>query len=311
MEKRKTGPRGPASGSPTALRAARSAERPSQSSAGPATVPELVAAKGKRRLVMVTAADEPMARLADEAGVDVVLVGDSLAMSALGRPDTLSVTIDEMLHHTRAVARGARRALVVGDMPFGSYQASPADAVRNACRFVAEGGARAVKLEGHRPHEIEAITAAGVPAVGHLGLTPQSVHRFGGYRVQGRERDQALTLLAHARDLESAGASLIVLEAMPAALGEAITRAVGVPTIGIGAGAACDGQVLVFADLLGLSAGPSPRFVRRYADLAGVVRDAFSAFAEDVRGGRYPADTECYPTPPGLAAALARRARRA
>lgn len=269
------------------------------------TVPDVTAAKGVRRLVMVTATDEPSARLADAAGVDLVLVGDSLAMASLGRPDTLSVTMDEMVHHTRAAAAGARRALLVADMPFGSYQASVGDAVRNACRLVAEGGARAVKLEGPRAAEVAAIAAAGIPVVAHLGLTPQSVHAFGGYRVQGREAARALDLLARARDLEAAGAFLLVLEAVPPALGAAITRTLTIPTIGIGAGPDCDGQVLVLADLLGLSVGPAPRFVRRYAELGEAIRAAVAAFAADVRGGRYPAGAECYPDPPGLVEALA------
>ena len=268
------------------------------------TVPELVAAKGKRRLVMVTAADEPSARLADRAGVDIVLVGDSLAMVALGRADTLSVTLDEMIHHTRAAATGVRRALLVGDMPFGSYQTSVPDAVRSAVRLVAEGGARAVKLEGPRALEVAAIAAAGIPAMGHLGLTPQSLHRIGGYRVQGRDREQALSLVEHARALEEAGAFCLVLEAIPPPLGAAITRAVGIPTIGIGAGPDCDGQVLVFADLVGLSEPPLPRFVRRYAELGATIQSALEAFAADVRAGRYPAEAECYPTPSGLEEAL-------
>jgi 3-methyl-2-oxobutanoate hydroxymethyltransferase len=270
------------------------------------TVPQIVASKGQRRLVMVTASDEPAARLADHAGVDIVLVGDSLAMASLGRPDTLSITLDEMVHHTRAATAGVSRALLVADMPFGSYQASVPDAVRSAVRLVAEGGARAVKLEGPRPAEVAAITAAGIPVVGHLGLTPQSLHRLGGYHVQGRDLEQALMLIEQARALEQAGAFLLVLEAVPAPLGAAITRAVGIPTIGIGAGPTCDGQVLVFADLLGLSKPPAPRFVRRYAELSTVIREALAAFATDVREGRYPTDAECYPSPPGLAEALAR-----
>lgn len=270
------------------------------------TVPQIVAAKGVRRLVMVTASDHPSARLADRAGVDAVLVGDSLAMASLGRPDTLSITLDEMVHHTRAAATGVSRALLVTDMPFGSYQATVPDAVRSAVRLVAEGGARAVKLEGPRPAEVSAIASAGIPVVGHLGLTPQSLHRLGGYHVQGRDLDQALMLIEQARTLELAGVFLLVLEAVPAPLGAAITRAVGIPTIGIGAGPGCDGQVLVFADLLGLSEPPTPRFVRRYAELSTIICEALAAFAADVREGRYPADTECYPSPPGLADALAR-----
>jgi 3-methyl-2-oxobutanoate hydroxymethyltransferase len=268
------------------------------------TVPELVATKGSRRLVMVTAADEPSARLADRAGVDIVLVGDSLAMASLGRPDTLSVTLDEMIHHTRAAAAGVTRALLIADLPFGSYQTSVPDAVRSAVRLVAEGGARGVKLEGPRPLETAAIAAAGIPVIGHLGLTPQSLHRMGGYRVQGRDREHALELLEQARALEQAGAFLLVLEAVPAPVGAAITRATRIPTIGIGAGPDCDGQVLVFADLVGLSEPPLPRFVRRYADIGATIQKAVESFAADVRAGRYPAAAECYPTPPGLAEAL-------
>jgi 3-methyl-2-oxobutanoate hydroxymethyltransferase len=279
--------------------------------ARPVTVPEIVATKGRRRLVMVTATDEPSARWADRAGVDLVLVGDSLGMAALGRPDTLSVTMDEMVHHTRAAAAGARRALLVADMPFGSYQASPREAVHNAVRLVAQGGARAVKLEGPRGDEVAAIAAAGIPVMGHLGLTPQSVHSLGGYRVQGKDLRAARALLEQARAIEEAGAFLVVLEAIPAPLGAAITRALRVPTIGIGAGPECDGQVLVFADLLGLSEGTLPRFVRRYADLGTIIKDALERFAEDVREGRYPADTECYPSPEGLAERLEAIAREA
>ncbi len=304
MESRKTGDRGQGTGDRTP------AHPTNQDKATPLTAPEIVASKGRQRLVMVTATDEPSGRIADRAGVDLVLVGDSLAMAALGRPDTLSVTMDEMIHHTRAVAAGVRRALLVADMPFGSYQTSVADAVRNACRLVAEGGARAVKLEGPREAEVAAIARAGVPVVAHLGLTPQSVHRFGGYRVQARELDEAATLVAAAEALAAAGAFLLVLEAIPAPVAALVTRRLAIPTIGIGAGGDCDGQVLVWADLLGLSEGPLPRFVRRYAELGRIVEDAVSAFAADVRGGLYPAAAECYPEPPGLAAALAERCRK-
>ncbi len=273
----------------------------------PVTVPDIRAAKGARRLVMVTVTDEPSARWADRAGVDLLLVGDSLAMAALGRPDTLTVTMAEMIHHTRAAALGTRRALLVADMPFGSFQVSVADAVRNACRLVAEGGARAVKLEGPRTAEVEAIVGAGIPVVGHLGLTPQSVHSFGGYRVQGRDEDAALLIVKQARALERAGAFLLVLEALPAAVGKAVTEAVTIPTIGIGAGPACDGQVLVLADLVGLSEPPLPRFVRRYAALGEALRDAVQRFADDVRRGAYPGEAECYTAPAGLAEALEQR----
>ncbi len=305
MAKTRTGVRGQRSGAraTTQPRTPPRETRPHQ-----LTVPELVATKGVRRLVMVTAADEPLARFSDSAGVDIVLVGDSLAMASLGRPDTLSLTLDEMIHHARAAAMGVRRALLVGDMTFGSYQTSVADAVRNAVRLVAEGGARAVKLEGPRTAEVAAIVAAGIPVMAHLGLTPQSVHRLGGYRVQGRDLEDAMTLLEQASALEAAGASFLVLEAIPAPLGAAITRRVTIPTIGIGAGPSCDGQVLVFADLLGFSEPPLPRFVRRYARVGDVIREAIEAFGVDVREGRYPGEDECYPTPPGLAEALARLA---
>lgn len=258
--------------------------------------------KGKEKIVMVTATDEPTGRLVDQAGVDVVLVGDSLAMAVLGRPNTLSVTMEEMLHHTRAVASGVRRALIVGDMPFGSFQVSVAEAVRNACRMVGEGGAEAVKLEGPRVAEIKAIVASGIPVMGHLGLTPQSLHLLGGYRVQGKTLESARSLLEQAKKLEDAGIFALVLEGIPPSLAKVITAKVGVPTIGIGAGPSCDGQVLVLADLLGLSPGPVPRFVRRYAQLDTVIRQAVAAFAGDVRSGSYPAPAECYPDPPELSA---------
>jgi len=266
------------------------------------TATGLLQRKGKARIVMLTATDEPTGRLVDLAGVDVVLVGDSLGMAVLGRPNTLSVTMEEMLHHTKAVARGVRRALLVADMPFGSYQAALADAVRNACRLVGEGGAEAVKLEGPRVAEVRAIVAAGIPVMGHLGLTPQSLHLLGGYKVQGKTAAQARELLRQAKALEEAGVFALVLEGLPPSLGRAITAAVGIPTIGIGAGPHCDGQVLVLADLLGLSPGPLPRFVRRYADLATTIQQAVAAFAADVRSGAYPALAECYPDPPELAA---------
>lgn len=272
---------------------------------GQLTVPEITARKGSRRLVMVTAADEPSARWCDRAGVDLILVGDSLAMAVLGRRDTLSVTVSEMVHHTRAVVAGVARGLVVADMPFGSYHACVEDAVRNACRLVAEGGAQAVKLEGYRPREVKAIAAAGIPVVAHLGLTPQSLHRLGGYRVQARDVESALALLHEARELERAGAFLLVLEAVPAEVGGIATARLAIPTIGIGAGPHCDGQVLVLADLLGLSDDPAPRFVRRYEVLGERIRDAVAAFAGDVRSGGYPAAAECYPSPAGLAEALA------
>jgi 3-methyl-2-oxobutanoate hydroxymethyltransferase len=226
-------------------------------------------------------------------------------MAVLGRKDTLAVTVSEMIHHTRAVVAGVARALVIADMPFGSYQASVEDAVRNAYRLVAKGGAHAVKLEGHRPRAVEAIAAAGIPVMAHLGLTPQSLHRLGGYRVQAREAKAALALLHQAKELESAGAFSLVLEAVPVDVGRAATAALTIPTIGIGAGPHCDGQVLVLVDLLGLSDDPAPRFVRRYEALGQRMRDAVAAFAADVRSGAYPGPAECYPSPEGLAEALA------
>ncbi|MGC8915784.1 MAG: 3-methyl-2-oxobutanoate hydroxymethyltransferase [Thermoanaerobaculum sp.] len=269
---------------------------------GKVTAAAIANRKGNEKIVMLTATDEPTARLVDEAGVDVVLVGDSLAMAVLGRPHTLSVTLEEMLHHTRAVAQGVRRALLVADMPFGSFQVSVPETVRNACRLLAEGGAEAVKLEGPRLAEVEALVAAGIPVMGHLGLTPQSLHLFGGYRVQGKTVEAAARLLEQARALESAGVFALVLEGVPPSLARVLTAKVGIPTIGIGAGPHCDGQVLVLADLLGLSPGPSPRFVRRYAQLDAVIRQAVGTFAADVRDGRFPAPPECYPDPPEVAA---------
>lgn len=267
------------------------------------TAREITRRKGKGKLVMITATDEPTGRLVDQAGVDMVLVGDSLAMSVLGRSSTLGVTMDEMVHHVRAVASGVRRALLVADMPFGSYQVSVAEAVRNACRLVGEGGAEAVKLEGPRLEEVKAILRAGIPVMGHLGLTPQSVHLLGGYKVQGKSPRQAQMLVKQAKELEEAGVFALVLEGLPPSLGMAITKTVSVPTIGIGAGPFCDGQVLVLADLLGLSPGPTPRFVRRYANLGEVIKEAVAAFAADVRSGNYPAQEECYPDIPEVAGA--------
>lgn len=269
---------------------------------GKVTAAAIANRKGKEKIVMLTATDEPTARLVDEAGVDVVLVGDSLAMAVLGRPHTLSVTMEEMLHHTRAVAQGVRRALLVADMPFGSFQVSVPETVRNACRLLAEGGAEAVKLEGPRIPEVKALVAAGIPVMGHLGLTPQSLHLFGGYRVQGKTVEAAAHLVEQAQALEEAGIFALVLEGVPPSLARVMTAKVGVPTIGIGAGPHCDGQVLVLGDLLGLSPGPSPRFVRRYAQLDAVIRQAVGTFAADVRRGSFPGPEECYPDPPEVAA---------
>jgi 3-methyl-2-oxobutanoate hydroxymethyltransferase len=254
------------------------------------TVPAVTARKGGPRLAMLTAHDYALARLADAAGVDMVLVGDSLAMVGLGRPDTLDVGMDAMIHHTRAVACGVLRALVVGDMPFGSYQADDADAVRNAVRFLAEGRAGAVKVEGGARvlGRIEAILRADIPVMGHIGLTPQSVARMGGFKVQGRTARAAQALLDDARRLEDAGCFALVLEAVPAPVAQAVTAAVGIPTIGIGAGPHCDGQVLVSHDVLGLFDRFTPRFVKRYAELGQAATQAMAAFCEEVRSGAFP-----------------------
>jgi 3-methyl-2-oxobutanoate hydroxymethyltransferase len=246
------------------------------------------------RLVMVTAYDFPQGRTADAAGVDVILVGDSLAMVVLGHPDTLSVTMDEMIHHTRAVRRGVKRALLVADMPYGSFHLGTEQAVSNAIRFVKEAGAQAVKIEGARPEIIAAMTAAEVPVMAHLGLTPQSVHRFGGFKVQGRDEAARRFILDAAEQVEAAGAFSLVLECVPTALAAEVTERLSIPTIGIGAGAGCTGQVLVYHDLLGLEERIAPRFVRRYAELGLLSRESIARFADDVRAGRFPAPEESY-----------------
>ena len=255
------------------------------------TVPRVVAKKAAgEKITMVTAYDYPAARLVDRAGVDIILVGDSLGMVVLGYEDTTKVTMDEMLHHSRAVARARPRALVVGDMPFGTFQASPDDAVRNAVRFVQEGGAEAVKLEGGQAVASQAasIVAAGIPVMGHIGLTPQSVHSLGGYRVQGRTSESETQLLRDAASIEAAGVFAVVLEGIPLKLGRRITEALRVPTIGIGAGPYCDGQVLVLHDLLGFFDGFAPKFAKPYADLNTVIVEAVERFRADVEAGAFP-----------------------
>ena len=249
----------------------------------------------KEPIVSVTAYDYPTARLADEAGVDLILVGDSLGMVVLGYESTIPVTMPEMMHHVRAVVRAAPRALVVADLPFASFQTGPEDAVRNSARFV-KRGAEAVKLEGGRRvlPQVEAILAADIPVLGHLGLTPQSVHAFGGYKVQGRTKSAAEALVEDALALERAGVFAIVLEGIPRELGGEVSRALTIPTIGIGAGAECDGQVLVLHDLIGLSFGKPAKFVRRYAEVGETIRHAVAAFRDDVRSGRYPSAAETY-----------------
>jgi 3-methyl-2-oxobutanoate hydroxymethyltransferase len=260
-------------------------------------LPELAEMKRRgEKIVMVTAYDAPGARFAEDAGIDVVLVGDTAAMVVLGHEGTTPVTMDEMLFLTRTVVRAARRPVVVGDMPFGSYQVSDEDAVRNAVRFVKEAGADAVKLEGAGPSvsRVRAIVGAGIPVMGHVGLTPQSATMLGGFKTQGKTAAQARQVIADARELEAAGCFSVVLEAIPAPVAARITAELTVPTIGIGAGVDCDGQVLVYHDLLGLSEGHLPRFVKRYANLSREIRDALEAYAADVRGGAFPEQAHTY-----------------
>jgi 3-methyl-2-oxobutanoate hydroxymethyltransferase len=248
---------------------------------------------------MLTAYDYPTARLLDAAGIDILLVGDSVGNNVLGYDSTLPVTMEEMLHHTRAVTRGTRRALVVADMPYLSYQTSRRDALRNAGRFLKEAGAAAVKIEGGRRRAalVRAMVEAEIPVMGHIGLLPQSLHVMGGYKVQGKRVDEARALVEDAQALEEAGAFSLVLEGIPEPVGRRVTQTVGIPTLGIGAGRFCDGQVLVFHDVVGLNTGPAPRFVRRYADVAGVISDAARRFIEDVRAGAFPAEAETYSVP--------------
>jgi 3-methyl-2-oxobutanoate hydroxymethyltransferase len=252
--------------------------------------------KGQGKLPCVTAYDFISAKLADEAGFPLVLVGDSLGMTVLGYTSTIPVTMDVMLHHTSAVASGARDALVVADMPFMSYQVSVSEGVRNAGRFLQEGGADAVKIEGgaFRGGLVEALTMNGIPVMGHIGLTPQSVNQLGGYKVQGRSRAAVERLVEDAKTLEGGGAFSIVLECTPPDVAEAVTGGVSIPVVGIGAGPACDGQVLVLHDLLGLSQTPPPKFVRRYASLADEMRSALGAYKADDEGGRFPGGEHCY-----------------
>ena len=273
-------------------------------------IPDLLERKAEgRRITMVTAYDYPTARLVEEAGIDVLLVGDSLAMVVLGHENTLSVTMEEMLHHARAVARGRRRSLLVADMPFMSYQASRRDAVRNAGRFVQQAQADAVKVEGGRKRAgvVSAIVDAEIPVMGHVGLTPQAVQRLGGYKTQGRTLARAEEILEDALAIERAGAFSLVLEAVPEEVGRLVTASVKIPTIGIGAGRHCDGQVLVFHDLIGLEQGHRPRFVRRYASLRAPALEALAAFKREVEEGRFPSDQEVYRLEPEVARALLER----
>ncbi len=252
------------------------------------------------KITMLTCYDATFARLLDESGVDVLLVGDSLGMVVQGNTTTLPVTLDEMIYHTRAVVRGSRRAQIVGDMPFMSYQASLDEAMRSAGRLMKEGGAEAVKLEGGAQHaELgRRLSSSGIPVMGHIGLTPQSFHQLGGFKIQGRENSAAERLVDDARALEEAGAYSIVLEGIPLELAQRITESVGVPTIGIGAGPHCDGQVLVIYDLLGMNEDFKPRFVRRYENFAVRIRTAVDEFIDEVKTGRFPSEDESFTLAP-------------
>lgn len=275
---------------------------PAPNTPAPGKLPLTELAELKRRgqkIVMVTAYDFAGGRLADAAGVEIVLVGDSAAMTVLGHDSTVPATMDEMVMLTRAVTRGARRPLVVADMPFGSFQVSDERALENAIRFVKEAGADAVKLEGAGPSlsRVRAIVGAGIPVMGHIGLTPQSATMLGGFKAQGRTAEKARRLFQEALALEAAGCFSLVLEAVPAPVAARITEALAIPTIGIGAGAGCDGQVLVYHDLLGLYEGRAPRFVKRYADVAAEIRRALEAYAADVRSGAFPEEQHTYAMP--------------
>jgi len=260
------------------------------------TIPEFQRYKKQgKKLTVVTAYDALFTRIVEQAGLDVILVGDSLGMVVQGKPNTLSVTMEDMLYHTRLVAQAAQRALVIGDMPFMSYQASVEDAVRNAGRFL-QAGAIAVKLEGGAPviDRVEAMTRFGIPVMGHLGMTPQSVNQSGGYSVKGKAQEEAETMVSDAKALEGAGAFAVVLECMPTGLAQRITEALSIPTIGIGAGQGCDGQVLVLYDLLGLFDDFVPKFVKPYAHLKADALQALRRYKEEVECGKFPTDVESY-----------------
>ncbi|MFQ5478957.1 MAG: 3-methyl-2-oxobutanoate hydroxymethyltransferase [Candidatus Binatia bacterium] len=267
------------------------------------TVPAVTSSKGERKLTMLTAYDYTFARLADRSGADLLLVGDSLAMVVQGMDNTLAVTMDEMVYHTRMVARGRERALVVADMPFLSYQVSPADALANAGRFIKEAGAEAVKLEGgiNMAETVARLVDVDIPVMGHIGLTPQSLHRMGGHKVQGRKRGGEPgardRLIEDARALEDAGAFAVVIEGVPAELAASITTEIEIPTIGIGAGPDCDGQVLVINDVLGLEDRILPKFVKRYAELGLVAADAIGRYVDEVRSGEFPSAEHCFSSP--------------
>lgn len=252
--------------------------------------------ENKDKITMLTAYDYSMAKLIDEAGVNTILVGDSLGNVMLGYENTLPVTIEDMIHHTKAVTRGAKNAFIVTDMTFMSYQVSVQDALINAGRLIKEGGANAVKLEGGKEvvPQIEAIVQASIPVVGHLGLTPQSIHAFGGYRVQGKTEQAAKKLIEDAKAVEQAGACMLVLECVPAKLAKIITESLSIPTIGIGAGPDCDGQVLVYHDMLGMFSDFTPKFAKRFAEIGEEMKRAFQSYIDETKSGAFPAETHCY-----------------
>jgi 3-methyl-2-oxobutanoate hydroxymethyltransferase len=256
--------------------------------------------KRGENISMLTAYDYPTARLLDKAGVDVLLVGDSLGMVVLGYDSTVHVTLEEMIHHIKAVVRGAQRALVIGDLPFGSYNEDPSQAIRSATRLIKEGGCAAVKLEGgiEMASTVRAVANAGIPVVGHVGLLPQTATKVGGFKVQGRTAEDALALFESGRALEKAGAFMIVIEAVPAPVGMLLSRSLTVPVIGIGAGAGCDGQVLVTLDMLGLQEALTPRYLKRYAHLASTVEDAVRRYVSEVKAGTFPAEEHTYSMDP-------------
>jgi 3-methyl-2-oxobutanoate hydroxymethyltransferase len=277
---------------------------------GKVTVPDILSRKlqslnsqqAKPKIACLTAYDYPTARLLDEAGVDILLVGDSVGMAVLGYDSTLPVTLDDILHHVKAVRRGTRRALLVADMPYGSFHVSVEDSVRNAVRLVKEGGAEAVKVEGgeRRIELIAKLVEAEIPVMGHIGLTPQSFHALGGFQVQGKTTEAARQIERDARAVQSAGAFSVVLESVPRDLAARITESLRIPTIGIGAGPDCDGQILVFHDLVGLTTGHRPKFARQYANLSAQVSRAVTEYCSDVRGGLFPSDAESYHSPAEL-----------
>jgi 3-methyl-2-oxobutanoate hydroxymethyltransferase len=284
----------------------RDADQPAGSAALPkiTTVTLIEKKLAGQPITALTAYDYATARLVDEAGIDMVLVGDSLAMVVMGLDSTLPVTVDEMLHHTRAVRRAVKRAFLVADMPFGSYHASADQAVAQAARFLKEAGAEAVKIEGGRAELVERLTEAEIPVVGHLGLTPQSVHRMGGYKVQGKTLDAIEELRRDALALEAAGACAIVLEGMPREVARLLTSELSIPTIGIGAGPDCDGQILVLHDMLNLTFSHRPKFVRQYGDAAALIREALTSYRHDVETRSFPSEDESYHLPKKTTEAL-------